>query len=281
MSTNKPIKAGVIGHPISHSKSPLIHNHWIKKHGLNGSYEAFDIAPEDFETKVRALFDEGYTGFNVTIPHKEAAKNICFELTDVAERVGAVNTLYKKGSDIIGTNTDVFGFRENVNTAIRNFGFACGLRYGPAVVLGAGGAAKAVIEALLEETVPEIILTNRSIEKADALAAQYPDTIRVVDWNERQDVIKDANFLVNTTALGMQGQPALEIDLGEAPENLLVADIVYAPLMTDLLKQAREHDLRIVTGIGMLLHQARPSFEKWFGVMPDVDDELEDLVLSA
>ncbi|MCD8497560.1 MAG: shikimate dehydrogenase [Alphaproteobacteria bacterium] len=279
MNTREAIRAGVIGHPIAHSKSPLIHNHWIKRYGLSGSYEAIDIAPDDLSKKLPQLFDEGYAGFNVTIPHKEAVMDLCDDVTDVAARIGAVNTLYKDEGRIIGTNTDAFGFMENLNVAIRHFGFSYTLQNGPAVVLGAGGAAKAVVYGLLEEGVPEIILVNRSKEKAEALAKNHPAAIRVAEWDQRSAVLEGANFLVNTTSLGMDGKDALEIDLRAAPENMLVADIVYTPLLTDLLKQARDYDLRIVTGIGMLLHQARPAFEKWFNILPDVDDRLEELVL--
>lgn len=279
MRSTNFIKAGVVGHPISHSKSPLIHNHWIRKYGFEGSYEAIDIAPDDLTDRLPALFAAGYAGFNVTIPHKEAVLSLCDELTDVALKVGAVNTLYKEGGRIFGTNTDVFGFIENVNTAIRHFGFSHTLQNGPAVILGAGGAARAALYGLLEEGVPEVFIANRSFEKAESLASMDPARVKPIEWDRRSEILEAANFLVNTTSLGMQGQPALGIDLSKAPENLLVADIVYTPLLTDLLKQARDHDLRIVTGIGMLLHQARPAFEKWFGVLPDSDERLEELVL--
>lgn len=282
MSSQGFIRAGVVGHPVKHSKSPLIHNHWIKRYGLSGSYEAIDIAPDDLADRLPALFAAGYAGFNVTIPHKEAVMALCDEVTDIAAKIGAVNTLFKEDGRIIGTNTDAFGFIENLNTAIRHFGFSHTLQNGPAVVLGAGGAARAVVYGLLQEGVPEIIIANRSLEKAEALTESMGSPfIRVVEWEQRSGVLAGANFLVNTTALGMEGQPALEIDLRGASENLLVADIVYSPLMTGLLKQAREYDLRIVTGIGMLLHQARPAFEKWFGLLPDVDEALESLVLHG
>ncbi|MCD8563094.1 MAG: shikimate dehydrogenase [Alphaproteobacteria bacterium] len=280
MSASGFIKAGVIGHPVGHSKSPLIHNYWIKRYGFSGSYEAIDIAPEDLSDRLPALFAAGYAGFNVTIPHKETVMALCDEITDMAAKIGAVNTLFREDNRIIGTNTDAFGFIQNLNDSIRHFGFSYTLQNGTAVVLGAGGAAKAVIYGLLEEGVPEIIIANRSREKAEALIASFGSPfLRAVEWDQRSSVLGSANFLVNATSLGMDGQPALEIDLRAAPENMLVADIVYKPLMTGLLKQAREYDLRIVTGIGMLLHQARPSFESWFGVLPDIDEKLEELVL--
>lgn len=279
MNSRDFIRAGVIGHPVGHSKSPLIHDYWIRRYGLAGSYEAIDIALDDLPQKLPALLNEGYAGFNVTIPHKETVMALCDEVTDMARRIGAVNTIFREDGRIVGTNTDAFGFIENVNQAIEQFGFSFTLQNGPAVVLGAGGAARAVVYGLVEEGVPEIILLNRSREKAEHIAKDYPATVRVAEWDKRSALLEGANFLVNTTALGMDGKEALEIDLKAAPYNMVVADIVYAPLMTDLLKQARDYDLRIVRGIGMLLHQARPAFEKWFGILPGVDEKLEQLAL--
>lgn len=279
MNAKPFIKAGVIGHPISHSKSPLIHNYWIKRYGLAGSYEAIDIAPGDLAARVKDLFAEGYAGFNVTIPHKEAVMALCDDVTATAQSVGAVNTLFRDEGRIIGHNTDAFGFVENVKDAQRHFGFSHTLQNGPALVLGAGGAAKAIVYALVQAGVPEVVIANRDADKAKALAELYPGAARVVPWEQREAALEGANFLVNTTSLGMEGQPELAMDLSKAHYNLLVADIVYTPLLTELLKAARDNDLRIVTGIGMLLHQARPAFEKWFGILPDIDEKLESLVL--
>lgn len=275
------IKAGVIGHPISHSKSPVIHNHWIDVYRCNGSYQTIDIAPDDLAGGVQKLIDEGYAGFNVTIPHKQAIMPLCAELDATARAVGAVNTVTIENGRLIGSNTDVYGFIENLRQASRHFGFSWSVENGTAVVLGAGGAARAAVYALLREDVPDIILMNRTKEKALGLAQMNPSTIRVMDWDERSNVLSGANLLVNTTALGMAGHGTLDIDFSRAHEDLLVHDIVYNPLYTDFLKSAREHDLRILTGIGMLLHQARPAFEQWFDILPEVTNLLEDKVLAA
>lgn len=265
------IKTGVIGHPISQSKSPLIHNHWIADHGLAGTYEALDIPPEDLATRLPQLLrEEGYAGFNLTIPHKELALNICDDIDDLARTIGAVNTVWLEDNRIKGTNTDAFGFMENLGPI--------DLTSGPAIILGAGGAAKAIIHALLQAGAPEISLLNRTRAKADALATD--PRITVIDWADRSVALNGASLLVNTTALGMQGKPHLDINLGALPYDALVSDIVYAPLMTDLLTRAAERGNPISTGIGMLLHQARPAFEKWYGIMPDITQALEDKVTT-
>ncbi len=274
---NDFIKTGVIGHPISHSKSPLIHNHWISKYELNGSYEAIDIKPENLNDELpRLLHQSGYSGFNLTIPHKEIALDICDEIDNLGKSIGAVNTIKLRASDnkIIGTNTDAYGFIHNIKQTLTGFNFCAG----PAVILGAGGAAKAIIYGLLQENVPHIIITNRTRAKADKLA-QIDKRITVIDWNKRHEALDGVHLLVNTSALGMAGKPALEIDLSLLPVEAAVSDIVYAPLMTNLLDNAQKHGNSVVTGIGMLLHQARPAFELWYGVLPDVDQALESIVL--
>ena len=271
------IKTAVIGAPIKHSKSPLIHNHWIKEYDLKGEYKAIEIAPETLKEGVQALIDEGYSGFNVTVPHKIAIMDLCEEVDALAEKIGAVNTVTIKDGKLYGSNTDAYGFAQNIKeNAPEDWSFTSG----KALVLGAGGAANAVVYALLNEGVPHIIITNRSRDKAEALQTFAPEKISVVDWDARHNACADMNLIVNTTALGMDGKPPLEIDLSAAPTNALVNDIVYAPLMTDLLKQAQKRSMPIITGIGMLLHQARPGFKKWNGVLPDVTDELEKIALS-
>lgn len=273
------IKAGVIGHPINHSKSPLIHNYWIKKHGLNGSYEAIDIAPEDLKSGVQRLVDEGYAGFNVTIPHKEAILELCDEIDANAEICGAVNTVAIKDGKLIGHNTDSFGFLANIKEAKPDFNFEAGT----AVVIGSGGAARAIVSGLVGHRVPEVMLINRTRARAETIAKEIglgTDLVEVVDWEDRHDALKWANLLVNTTSLGMEGQPPLDLNLDKLPAYALVNDIVYAPLETPLLKAAAAKGNSTVTGIGMLLHQARPAFNEWFGVMPNVDEELERLVLG-
>lgn len=271
---SKFIKAAVLGHPVKHSKSPLIHNYWIKKYGLNGSYEAIDIMPQDFEKDVKRLIDEGYSGFNCTVPHKEAALRLCDEIDDTARTTGAVNTIYIKDGVIKGTNTDAFGYIENIRENARGFDFSGG----PALVLGAGGAARAIIYGLLNAGTPKIILTNRTREKAENLAID--PRISVIDWHNKEEVLEEVHLLTNTTVLGMDGKPALEIDIKALPKTALINDIVYAPLYTPLLQDGSAQGNPIVTGIGMLLHQARPAFAKWFEEMPAVDHDLERMVLS-
>lgn len=270
------IRAGVIGHPISHSKSPLIHGHWLEQYGIDGSYEAIDISPHALDEAIRTLVHEGYAGFNVTIPHKEEIFKRCAHVDEKAQIIGAVNTVKIEEGKLIGTNTDAFGFIENIKQNAPGFDFTAG----PAVVLGAGGAARAVLYGLIEAGVPSIILMNRTLAKAEILRAMNPEKIHTRPWEERAEALADANLIVNTTALGMNGQAPLDLPLGRAPRNALVTDIVYAPLMTDLLTRAKERGNPVVTGIGMLLHQARAGFELWFGVMPDVTVDLEKKVLS-
>lgn len=268
------IKTAVIGHPIAHSKSPLIHNYWLKKYGISGEYKAVDIAPDDIRTGVQALIDEGYTGFNVTVPHKVSIMKLCSGLNVVAREIGAVNTISIRNGKLYGTNTDAFGFTQNIKQSVKGWSF----KDGNAVVLGAGGAAKAIIYALLKEGVPEIFVANRTVEKAEELRSLDPKRVSVVDWENRSWAFIGTNLIVNTTSLGMTKNPALDVDLSYAPKTALVTDIVYAPLMTGLLKQAKKLGMPYVTGIGMLLHQARPGFELWNGVLPDVTDELERLI---
>lgn len=271
-----PVKLGVIGHPIGHSKSPLIHNHWIEQYGLSGSYEAIDIPPADLATELPRLVEQGYTGFNLTIPHKELALNLCDEIDNMARAIGAVNTIAVRGGRVIGINTDAFGFIENIKQNAPDFDFT----RGKAVVLGAGGAAKAAIYGLLQRGADDIVVLNRTKEKAEALTKMNPARITALDWGRRNDALAEANLLVNTTSLGMAGQPVLDINLFALPQTALVNDIVYSPLMTLLLEDAQARGNPVVTGIGMLLHQARPAFQKWFGILPDVDEALIQKVLA-
>ncbi len=278
-----PRRAAVIGHPVSHSKSPAIHNYWIKKYGLDvkcgAEYGALDVSPENLEREIARLKRENYAGFNVTVPHKE--KIMAFAEPDsLARAIGAVNTVINENGVLKGTNTDAFGFIENIAAARPGFDFAAG----PAVVLGAGGAARAVVYALLKEGAPEVRLANRTRARARDLAeaglAGDSKKLRVHDWDERSKILAGANLLVNATSMGMKGQPALEMDLSALPETAPVNDIVYAPLLTDLLRAAGDRGNPVITGIGMLLHQAQPAFKAWFGVMPEVDEDLQNLVLA-
>lgn len=268
------IKTGVIGHPVAHSKSPLIHNYWIEKYGLAGAYTAIDITEDALEAKISALIDQAYAGFNVTVPHKEKIISLCAGIDETARKIGAVNTVSIHEGKLYGTNTDMFGFVENLRENAPGFDFSAG----PAVVLGAGGAARAVLHGLLQEGVPEIYLLNRTRGKAENLAAIDP-CIHVHDWIEIPKILDNANFIVNTTSLGMAGKEPLKIDLSYLPKTALVHDIVYAPLQTGFLKLAQARGNQVVTGIGMLLHQAQPAFEKWHGIRPDVDRQLQEMVL--
>lgn len=274
------VKTGLIGHPVGHSKSPLIHSFWMEQYGLEGTYDAIDIPCETLEQGVQTLIARGYAGFNVTVPHKVAIMDLCDDLDDLARIVGAVNTVTIKAGKLSGTNTDVFGFVENIRKNAPDFDFT----RGPALVLGAGGAARAIVQGLIQSGVPEVRLCNRTKEKAQSLidCALNPAKIRLIDWDRRSapETLKDINLLVNTTALGMTGKDRLDMDITALPPAALVNDIVYAPLHTDLLRTARERGNRIVTGIGMLLHQARPGFKLWHGILPDVTPELCDKVLS-
>lgn len=275
------VKTAVIGHPIAHSKSPLIHNHWLNAYGLKGEYTAIDIAPEALESGVRQLVEEGYAGFNVTVPHKQAIIPLCDEVDTLARTIGAVNTVTIRKNKLYGTNTDAYGFVQNIRSTLERDNISWNFSGGKAVVLGAGGAARAIVYALALEGAPEIVITNRTLEKAERLVSLAPDIIKVVDWEARDQALEGANIIVNTTALGMDGQPPLDLNLSAAPTGALVTDIVYAPLMPPLLEHAKSRGNPIVTGIGMLLHQARPGFELWNGPLPTVTKKLETAVLEA
>lgn len=269
------IKAGVIGHPITHSKSPLIHGYWISKQGLLGSYDAIDISPAQLETGVRKLITQGYRGFNVTLPHKQEMLKLCDDVDETARSIGAVNMVSIYNGKLKGFNTDAFGYIENLKAHNASID-----KNKPAIVLGAGGAARAIVYGLLQEGFQNIIVTNRTLEKAIEIAAMDGKNVKACPWDEREMALSDAGLLVNTTALGMTGKEKLLIGLTRLPQEAVVSDIVYAPLMTDLLLQAKERGNTVVTGIGMLLHQARPAFATWFGVMPDVDEALQQKVLG-
>jgi shikimate dehydrogenase len=270
--------AGVMGWPVGHSRSPRLHGFWLEKLGIDGAYVPLAVMPEDFEQVLRALPRMGFAGANVTVPHKEQALHMVDELEPLARRIGAVNTLVvREDGSILGRNTDAFGFLENLRQN------APGWRpqSAPAVVLGAGGAARAVAAALIDAGVPEVRLVNRSQERAERLAMDVGGPFRVTAWEHVGHALHGSALLVNTTTLGMTGQPPLEIDLSPLPDWAVVNDIVYAPLMTELLAAAKARGNRIVDGIGMLLHQAVPGFEAWFGVKPEVTPELREFVLGS
>jgi len=274
--------AGVMGWPVGHSRSPRLHGFWLSQHAIDGTYIPMAVAPEHFADALRALPKLGFAGTNVTAPHKQAALAGVDEVDDVARRIGAVNTvIVREDASLLGTNTDAFGFIENVRDGAPDWQ----AQAGPALVLGAGGAARAVIVALLDAGVPDLRLTNRTAARAEELAAElgsgeFAGRMNVVPWAERSDALTDAATVINTTSLGMVGQPDLELDLSALPGSALVTDIVYAPLETPLLKAAAARGNSCVDGLGMLLHQARPGFAAWFGVEPRVDQALRDHVLA-
>lgn len=270
--------AGVMGCPVSHSLSPRLHGFWLQHYGIDGAYVPLAVAPVNLASAVLSLPKLGFRGVNVTVPHKEGVITFLDTVSEVAQRIGAVNTIVV-GEDrqLLGTNTDAVGFMENLKQNAPNWRS----NFGPAVVLGAGGAARAVVAALLDAGVPEIRLLNRTREKAENLAKSFGRSIVVLDWDHRSICLSEAALLVNTTTLGMVNQPSLDIELDTLPDYAVVNDLVYAPLVTPLLDHAGLHGLTTVDGLGMLLHQAVPGFEAWFGVRPQVNDELRQFVLGT
>lgn len=268
MSETKIPLAGVIGCPIAHSKSPQLHTHWLKTYGLPGYYIPMDVAPEDLATVIPTLMKMGFVGVNITVPHKERVMELADQVTDRATLIGAANTLiFRKDGRIHADNTDGYGFIQNLKQNAPDWN----PKAGPAAVLGAGGAARAVITSLLEAGAPEILLSNRTRVRADALKSEFGKRLVVVDWVQAGNMLEDAALVVNTTSLGMLGKPPLRVPLDGLQKNAVVTDLVYAPLKTRLLAEAEEMGCTTVDGLGMLLHQAVPAFERWFGVRPEVD----------
>ena len=267
--------AGVIGWPVGHSRSPRLHGFWLERYRIDAAYVPLPVQPEHLAQVLAALPRMGFVGANVTVPHKETALALVDRVEPLARRIGAVNTLVVGPDGLLeGRNTDGFGFLENLRA--HQPGFAVGA--GPAVVLGAGGAARAVVAALLDAGAPEVRLVNRSADRAEILAAALGGPIRPLSWAEREAALAGAALLVNTTTLGMTGQPPLDLALEALPAAAVVTDIVYVPRETALLAAARRRGHPVVDGLGMLLHQARPGFAAWFGVMPEVTAELETFV---
>jgi shikimate dehydrogenase len=268
--------AGVVGWPIAHSRSPRLHGYWLDKHGIDGAYIPMAVPPDRLEQALRALPALGLRGANVTLPHKEAALRACDEIDPLARRIGAVNTVVV-GPDgaLRGSNTDAFGLIENLR---RNSAWRAS--DGPAVILGAGGAARSACVALIDAGVESIRIVNRTAKRASELAGAMAPNCEAAAWGRREELLDGAALVINTTTLGMTGQPPLEIMLDKLPVAATVYDIVYAPLETNLLAAARARGNQVVDGLGMLLHQARPGFEAWFGVLPDVDEGLRDFVLQ-
>ncbi len=270
--------AGVIGHPVAHSRSPALHGYWLKRYGLKGHYIPIDIAPNDLPELIRTLPRLGFVGVNVTIPHKEAILQIADIITDRAALIGAANTLiFRKDGKIHADNTDGSGFIANLRQNAPHWQ----PNAGPAVVFGAGGAARAVIASLIEVGVPEIRLTNRTRARADGLRSDFGAQVVVQEWVQAVAQLGDAATVVNTTSLGMTGKPDFRAPLNALNPRALVTDLVYTPLKTQFLIEAEAMGCTVVDGLGMLLHQAAPGFERWFGQRPEVDEETRRAVLSA
>jgi shikimate dehydrogenase len=270
--------AGVMGWPVAHSRSPLIHNHWIRQHHLNGAYGLFPVEPCNLEAALRGLKALGLAGCNITIPHKVSAMSFMDWVHPLAKRMGAINTVVVQSDGALhGFNNDGFGFIQSLLEAQPTWK----ANAGPIVVLGAGGASRAIIVSLLDAGATKIRVVNRTYSKAQDLAHEFGPEVISVDWNDREDALTGASLLVNTTNQGMHGEPALDISLHHLPMDALVSDAVYIPLETPLLKQARLRGNSTVNGLGMLLHQARPAFNSWFGVMPEVTPELYEKVIRT
>ena len=268
--------AGVIGCPIGHSKSPRMHGHWLRRYGLPGHYVPLHVTESDLPGVLKSLPRMGFVGVNVTIPHKTNVLAFADQISDRATLMGAANTLtFKEDGRLIADNTDGYGFMSNLRQGAPDWDPTAG----PAAILGAGGAARAIIVALADVGVPEILLSNRTRVKAEALRAEFGSRIKVVDWVQAGNMLDDATLLVNATSLGMIGAPDLRVPLDGLRPDMVVTDIVYTPLHTRLLQTAAAAGCTVVDGLGMLLHQGVPGFERWFGRRPEVDDDLRQVML--
>jgi shikimate dehydrogenase len=278
MTDDRPLLAGVCGFPIRHSRSPALFAHWFREHGIAGHYVPLRVAPDAFPTVIRALSQAGFRGVNVTVPHKRAALALADTATPAARAIGAANTLsFGPEGAIEAENSDAFGFGANLRTGAPGWQPSAGA----AVLLGAGGAARAAAHVLLELGVPVLRIANRTRASAEEISAEFGGPIEVVDWSDREDALAGAATLVNATSLGMTGKPPLELRLDAAPRTALVTDMVYNPLITPLLAAAAARGMPTVDGLGMLLHQARPGFRAWFGRDAQVDEALRAACLAA
>lgn len=269
-------RACVIGWPIEHSRSPIIHGYWLRQYGIDGSYTKEAVRPEDVATFLRTLDAQGLVGCNVTVPHKETAYAIAEERDASARAVQAANTLWLEGGKLHAANTDTYGFMTYLDHVVPDWK----AHDGPVAVLGAGGAARAIVHGFLDAGIEEVRVFNRSPARAEQLAEAFGPRVKVFDWDARSDGSREACVLVNTTAAGLRGAGTLGIDFAGFNPDCVVSDIVYVPLETELLADAKRHGLRTVDGLGMLLHQAVPGFEKWFGVRPQVTGELRAILVA-
>ena len=277
MTNEKIPLVAVLGSPISHSKSPVLHSYWLRKYGINGHYIPVEVDTVDLDNVLISMPKMGFLGANITIPHKENVMKIADKISDRAAMIGAANTLsFGSNGRIYADNTDGYGFIEN----IRQHQPEWHATDGPSLILGAGGASRAVVSSLLEKSAPEIWITNRTRARAEKIASDFGARVKVIDWFSVNKFLPDAATVINATSLGMVGKPELTIDLKPLSNKTLVTDLVYNPIETHLLTQARERGCRTVDGVGMLIHQAVPGFSRWFNVQPTVDTALRDLLLS-
>lgn len=277
MTQEKIPLVAVLGSPVAHSKSPLLHGFWLKQFGIQGHYVPIDVMAADLDQVLQTLPKMGFVGANVTLPHKEKILSIADQISDRAALIGAANTLvFQPDGKLYADNTDGYGFIENIRQHAPDWQ----AKDGPALVLGAGGAARAIVSALLEAGAPEVRISNRTRARADQIKSDFGGRVGVVDWVKAGAEIEYAHTLVNTTSLGMTGKSALTVSLDKLNPETLVTDIVYSPLETELLKAARSKGCRVVDGLGMLIHQAVPGFQRWFGQKPVVDQAIRDILLA-
>ena len=277
MNTSTIPVAAVIGHPVNHSRSPRMHNFWLAHFGLEGYYIPLDIDPKKFERSIRNLPELGLVGANITIPYKEKVLKIADKISDRAALVGAANTLtFLQNGGIYADNTDGYGFLQNIKSKYKDWS----AREGITVVFGAGGASRAILAALIEDGASDIILANRRRSRADQLRSDFGAKIKVVEWMKIQNYLSEASTIINTTSLGMVGKTDLPIPLNALKKNTLVTDIVYTPIETHLLATAAKMGCRTVDGLGMLIHQAIPGFERWFGIKPGDSQALRELLIK-
>ncbi len=270
--------AGLMGDPVMHSRSPLLHNYWLRHYGLAGSYVLLAIKPTGLARALKALPALAFAGCNLTIPHKEAAMAMMDHVDPAARRIGAMNcVVVGPDGQLSGFNNDGYGYIESIREEHPDWSADSG----PVVVIGAGGGARAVVSALCDAGAPEVRLINRTQERAQRLATEYGSPVRAYSWQDRETALSDAAMLVNTTSLGMDGQPALDLALDQLPRRALVSDIIYIPKETPLLVQARLRGNHTSNGLGMLIHQARPAFKAWFGVLPIVTPDLRAAIEAA
>lgn len=271
------IKAAVIGHPISHSKSPRLHGHWLTEYDIDGSYVPIDISPNNLTAGLQDMIARGFAGTNVTIPHKEKVLEIADQVTDTAKAIGAANTLtFLPDGKIHADNTDAVGFLENLAQSEHKWK-AAGKNV---IILGAGGASRAIIHGLKSADANSIGIANRTRSKSENMVSDFGDIVHVIDWENVEESFSETDILINTTSLGMAGQPPLEMSISSLRPDALVTDIVYTPLMTPLLEMAKARGNPIVDGLGMLLHQAAPGFHRWFGRNPEVTENLRQVLLA-